>query len=302
MIEDTEDLEPVDVPGPESRDWWGGPPAPDQPGGGGSAPWRPSLALVVVIAMAAAGLLGYAVTRKLQSGPSLDAAAGGTSPTVPAPGGAQSPTTLPGRAVSRDPDANVVTRLGLQQRDVSSGYSVALIPNGDQAGSGTTTLDLCNGTFPSESLRTARFQVVEADTSLNTALSTEAVLYKNPAAAAQALRELRSVRTKCPHSPVVSPVGEPTVTTTFNASPDATWTATPGVERLAYDFTTVDDSGTSDHSVAVYLRRGRALIGLYFAAPDGAQPPVAGQRTIEAITKVFEQRLAALPASVVNRS
>ena len=50
----------------------------------------------------------------------------------------------------------------MQQHDVAADRSVALHPDGDLV-TGTTTLDLCNGTFPSESLRTARLQVLELD-------------------------------------------------------------------------------------------------------------------------------------------
>ena len=53
--------------------------------------------------------------------------------------------------------------------------------------------------------------------------------------------------------------------------------------------------------MAVYLRRGRALIGVYFASPRRRQPAVDRQTTVAGITNVFEKRLAALPAAVVNR-
>jgi hypothetical protein len=132
-------------------------------------------------------------------------------------------------------------------------------------------------------------------------LSTEAVLYGKPADADQAFRELRRVHDTCPHSPVVSPVGEPTVTTTFRAAPDPSWGSVPGVERLAYDFNTLDPNGESSRSVAVYLHKGRALMGIYFPQPTGKQPPVAGKTSIADIVRVFEQRLGALPASVTER-
>jgi hypothetical protein len=185
------------------------------------------------------------------------------------------------------------------QADVASSVTVQPIPNGDQV-SGETTLDLCNGTFPSESLRTARLQVAAADDQGNTDLSTEAVLYQNPAATAQAFTELKSVAASCPNSPVQSPVGEPTVTTKFNAPPDSAWAQVPTVDRLAYDFVSTDTSGQAQHSVAVYLRRGRVLMGIYFPAPDGAQAAVRGQTTLEGITNIFATRMAQLPSSVVN--
>jgi hypothetical protein len=142
--------------------------------------------------------------------------------------------------------------------------------------------------------------VAATDDQGNTDLSTEAVLYQNPAATAQAFSELKSVAATCPNSPVRSPVGEPTVTTKFNAPPDASWAQVPTVDRQAYDFVSTDSTGQAQHSVAVYLRRGRVLMGIYFPEPDGAQSPVRGQTTLAGITNVFANRMAQLPSSVVN--
>jgi len=200
-----------------------------------------------------------------------------------------------------DPDAAVLQSLVLSQSDVPTTYVVQEIAGGDQVDSGDATLDLCNGAYPSESLRTARLQVAAFDSEGNEALSTEAVLYKNSAATAQAFSELRSVVAGCPSTPVVSPIGEATVTTMFNPPPDGSWPQTPTVDRQAYDFNSTDDSGNSVHSVAVYLRRGRVLMGVYFSNPDGAQVPVTGQDSIQAIVSVFAGRIAKLPASVVNK-
>jgi hypothetical protein len=115
------------------------------------------------------------------------------------------------------------------------------------------------------------------------------------------MREIASVVAACPNKPVVSPVGEPTVTTSFEAKPDNGWPSVTGVERQAYAFTTTDQVfGQTDRHVAVYLRRGRVLEGVYFTLP-GTQPPVDGKTSLADITRVFEQRIAALPAAVVNR-
>ena len=64
-------------------------------------------------------------------------------------------------------------------------------------------------------------------------------------------------------------MSEPTSTTHFNAAPDANWPATATVDRVAFDMVTTDVAGDTNHSVAVYLRRGRVLLGLYFHSPDG---------------------------------
>jgi hypothetical protein len=190
-------------------------------------------------------------------------------------------------------------QLIVRQSDVRASDSVALTTGGGSV-AGAPTLDLCNGTFPSESLRTARLQVALYDTLGDPVFSTEAVLYRNAAATAQAFIELRSVAARCPSTPVVSPVGEPTVSTKFNKPPDTTWPRVAGVDRQAYDFVTTDAFGNSTHSVAVYLRRGRALLGLYFSNPSGAQEAVAGQTSVPAIVNVFQERLAAVPAQSIT--
>jgi hypothetical protein len=215
-----------------------------------------------------------------------------TTPTSPPP--TTTPGSTPGPAL-----APGLSGLGLTQNDVGSAVTVQQLQNGDQV-SGQPTLDVCNGRFPSESLRTARLQVVGVDSQGNTVLSTETVSYSSAAATAQAFSELAATATNCPATPVTSPVGEPTITTHFNAPPDGSWPQVATVQRLAFDFSTTDQSGQAQHNVAVYLRRGRVLLGIYFDQPDGAQPSVAGQTTIPGIVNVFATRMAQLPDSTVN--
>jgi hypothetical protein len=95
-------------------------------------------------------------------------------------------------------------------------------------------------------------------------------------------------------------VGEPTVTTRFSAPPDKSWPTSAGVDRAAFAFTSTDQFGQTAQQVAVYLRRGRVLEGVYFGRPAGAQPAVDGNTTIAGIVRVFEERIAALPASVTG--
>ncbi len=221
--------------------------------------------------------------------------------TAAAAGGAQ--TTPPPPVTSApqaDPAAAVLNQLVVHPADVPPAVNVFVIPGGDQV-AGQATLDLCNGTYPSEALRTARLQVAASTASGDTLLSTEAVLYRSPAAAAQALSELRSVTARCPDRPVTSPVGEPTTTTTFGPAPDTGWPNTPGVQRQAYDVTSTDQSGQSDHSVAIYLRRGRVLLALYVPRNAGrAGADVDGKTSLPDITTTFATRLERLPASAVQ--
>lgn len=275
MTDNDEPLEPITV-GPS--DPWGAPPPPHRPS-------RSPAVVAVVIAMIVAGVAGYFVTSAARSGTSMTSTGSSRRP--------NSPSTTP-----TDPRRSALTKIIVQQQDVTGDYTVGLIGEGDQLTA--PTLDLCNGTFASEKLRTARVQVAEVGPDATPALSTEAVLYKNPAAASQAFTELQQVARACPHRAIPSPTGGDTVQTTFNAPPDKNWPKTPTVERLAYDFTTVSAGEQPTHFVTAYLRRGRAFLGVYFAHPDGAQPPVRGQTTVPGIVQLFEKRLAALPDSVVN--
>ena len=240
----------------------------------------------------AVGLLGGAlVSAHRRSGPT----ASGSPAVTPSLPGINPVTPM----APSDPAAPVLPGLVLRQADVPATATVGPIPGGTDVAGGAT-LDLCNGTFPSESLRTARLQVAAVDDQGTETLSTEAVLYSTSAGAAQAFSELKSTSANCPASQVASPIGEPTVATHFNSAPDSSWPQVAAVERLAYDFVTTDASGKAQHSTAVYLRRGRALVGIYFSQPDGPQTAVDGQTTMAGIVNIFATRMANLAPSVVN--
>jgi hypothetical protein len=244
-----------------------------------------ALVVAVMVVVGSLGVIGgyFAFAKRARAAPVA------SRPSAPQP-------TTP--AARRDPDASALAGLVVTQADVDASVTVGPRPAGTSV-AGEPTLDLCNGKYASEALRTARLQVDALDSQGGTVLSTEAVLYSAPAATAQAFSELQATATACPDAPVVSPVGESTRTTHFNAAPDGGWAQVAAVQRLAYDFVSTDDLGVTDHSVAVYLRRGRVLLGLYFSQPD-APPAVAGQTTIAAIVNVFATRMAQLPGSVVN--
>ena len=268
----------------------------------GPAPQRRRLTprQVSALALAVGLVLGFVVVEKAvaNSGHKKPDAAtlAPSTPTVPTVPALPSPASS--TPVSNDPSASVLQGLVVRQQDVPSSSSVQLLTGGNQV-SGQTTLDLCNGRFPSEALRSARLQVVAYDGGGVGVLSTEAVLYRHGADAAQAMREVASVAAKCPNRPVVSPVGEPTVTTRFQAAPDRTWPGVESVQRLAFAFTTTDSQGLTESHVAVYLQRGRVLEGVYFPSPGGSQLAVEGQTTIAGVVGVFEKRIAGLPASAV---
>ena len=247
--------------------------------------------VALVAVLVASGAIGYAINANSQSNSAVQV----TPPSTSTP-----PTTTPRGIVSGDPDKEVLHALGLRRADVARSRTVVPYDKGNTLQQ--PTLDLCNAKFASERLRTARLQLVDVDGTGTASLSTEAVLYKSPAAATQAFAEIRTARATCPDRPVVSPFDGTKETTRFQAAPDGSWPAAPaGVQRLAYRMITTSN-GQSAPLVTVYLRRGRALLGLYFPLPDGAQPAVAGRTSIESIVSLFERRMAALSSQVVNRT
>jgi hypothetical protein len=283
------------------------PPHPDpigEPPGRSRNQWTVLIVGVVVAALAT----GFGVTTVLLNltdsgtssvsvGPRTTVpSGGGATPGSPAPG-----STTPGSTTPADPNEGVLAGLIVNQGDVPATYTVHHPADGINLAA--PTLDLCNGTFASDALRTARRQVYVGPTASpsSTSFSTEAVLYGAPADGAQAMGELQSVVERCPPTAVTSPVGEATVITKFSAPPDPSWPRLPTVQRQAYAFVTTDpQSGQSVPGIAVYLRRGRALMGIYFAKPGGAQIPIDGHTTIEQIVALFEARMARLPQTVVN--
>jgi hypothetical protein len=261
--------------------------------------------LVIGIAALLIVGLGFAIGWLVTSDDSTEsstAPSGDPTPTTPTrPTTTTTPTTP---STTSPPSATVpsssdLSKVGLRQTDLASSISLTLIPGGNRV-SGGPTLDLCNGTYASESQRKTRLQLAAVDAQDNTTLSTEAVQYVDAAATQQAFAELREVAAKCPSTPVQSPVGETTVTTKFNPAPDGSWPQVASVDRQGYDFVTTNASGQTQRSVAVYLRRGRVLMGIYFPQPDGTQSAVAGQTTIAGIVNVFANRMAQLPDSVVK--
>jgi hypothetical protein len=275
-----------------------GPPPGDPGPPGGRGPVTAFLAAVVVVAL----IVGFATATLVldardsnsnQSSTAPDFTSPTTTPSVQVPG-----TTAPAGPV--DPDEGVLAGLIVKQPDVPATATVHHLPHGADLTVGT--LDLCNGTFPTETKRTARRQVSVTDADGAVRFGTEAILYRGPSIGTDAFRELRSVVARCPSTPVESPIGEPTATTTFRPAPDGAWPRQKTVERLAYDFVSVStDTSQPSHAIAVYLRRGRVLMGLYFPAPDTPPIAVAGRTTIPSIVSLFQDRMAKLPARVVNR-
>jgi hypothetical protein len=250
-------------------------------------PWRRTLRIV-----------GGAAVAVVMVATLHDVTSGSSRPTIRATSPDPLTPSPSAPASSRDPSASLLAGLIVSDSDVGPTLTVAGLAGGN--GLTQPTLDLCNGTFPSEAMRSARLQVAAVDTQGDTALSTEAVLYSSGAGAAAAFSVLKATAAACPSGPVDSPVGQPTVTTRFDPAPDGAWPQVPSVERLAFAFETTSATGETGHSVAVYLRRGRALLGVYFSHPESSVAVVEGKTAIPDIVTIFAHRLAKLPVAAIS--
>jgi hypothetical protein len=240
-----------------------------------------TIAGATLVLVALAGLLAWSHSRSLQSyRPAGDVESSG--PRAP-----------------RSADQRTLAAVSLAPSDVGPGYDVSLIDEGDQLSQ--PTLDFCGLRFASEADREARRQVAATDSSGLPLLGTEAVLYRDQAGAAQAMGELRGMRGRCPSGPVQNPsIGEPSmVWHVRNASTDG-WSSPGGMDRVALDVTVGRPGEDPYHQIVVYLRRGRLLLGVYFASADGPQAEVRGTSTVSGTVGVFQQRVAAVPAAAVS--
>jgi hypothetical protein len=242
---------------------------------------RPAWGRGIAWASAVAGLVALA----------LGGCGGGDGATAP------STTVRASRAPSRTTTTSVesderamLRQAGVQQSDVSEGFSVVTFEGGD--GLDQPTLDVCGASFPSESLRAARHQVLVTDPANQTVMSTEAVLYRDANATAQAFEELRTARANCPTTFVDAGGGLPPTRYEFNPPPDGGWGSVPGVERLAFDAMVSDPQGHSEHSFWVYLRLGRLLVGVYGPLPVDQATTVRGVSGLEGIVREISSRMS----------
>jgi hypothetical protein len=187
-------------------------------------------------------------------------------------------------------------QLGFTQADGASPYQFKPYESGDEVRD-QVSLDMCGKDFKSEANRTARHQVGIIDGQSDDVVSTEAIAYRNAPDAAAALQELRDAAATCPSTPVTSPVeGVPPLTFRFGPPPDTGWSVAPSVDRAAFDVTMSTSDGQSQHSVAVYQRRGRFLLALYVQQPDLLADAVTGRPTLSDLSKRMADQLAAIPA------
>jgi hypothetical protein len=199
-------------------------------------------------------------------------------------------------------DVELLEAVSLGEQDASEAAVFQAYEGGDET-VGRTSLDLCYGDFPSEATRTGRNQVGIGDLAGTTWVSSEAILYPDPAQASEAMDELAAARQACPEEPVppADGSGEP-VTWTFQDPPDATWPEQQGITRQAYAFTTTDAEGEQSVGTATYLQRGRMILALYVTPPDGPQVAIRNAPDAARFHEVMTNRLASLDADALQRS
>jgi len=126
----------------------------------------------------------------------LAGCASSSAPQAANPAAAKTPTTSP--SPTGPTPASVVAQVGLKDTDLANGFTVKLIPSGDQV-AGQVTLDNCGYKFTTESHRVARRQVAMLDSKGKDAgASNEVVAYDSVEQATKALVELRASVAHCP--------------------------------------------------------------------------------------------------------
>jgi hypothetical protein len=172
---------------------------------------------------------------------------------------------------SKDP---VLKKVALRNSDLSGGASFELIPGGDKV-AGQITMDFCAGDYPSEALRSTRFQQAALDRDDNVVVNNENVTYKSADGARQALDEVRTVFQLCPRDQF-RPSKAPGLEFKFNfqAVPDdqlgpvaADHVALAGEISVA--------TGESEPAIYTFQRRGKVVVAVYGADLASVKPFLA---------------------------
>ena len=207
-----------------------------------------------------------------------------------------------GDLLGRPSDAELLAAVSLTERDAAADALFQPYEGGTEV-VGRTSLDLCFGDFPSEDLRVGRNQVGIGDQSGTAWVSSEAILYRTPEEASEAMGELRAARDACPSEPVAPPQAdrEP-LAWQFDDPPDGDWPEEPGVQRQAYAFTLTDESGATWSSTATYLQRGRMILALYATPAEGPAAVLRNAPDPARFVEVMANRLAEVPEESLRRA
>ena len=189
--------------------------------------------------------------------------------------------------------------ISLKSADLNN-VEIALIENGDTLN--RPTLEFCGATFASESLRVHRRQV--AGTFNGTSwISSEAVIYKSPAAAQQAIDEMVAAKKACPDDTVYkNSVGED-VTINFFAAPGPNETVlVPAEQRVILNFTEKSSASgaTPARSFLALQVRGNVLLAFYLVEDIETTFTQDGLDVLYGFVSALTKRLNALDPTEIG--
>lgn len=168
--------------------------------------------------------------------------------------------------------------IGLQASDLASTLTVRTEPDGTSLG--IPTLDFCAASFPSEALRVKRVQRAAYDKQgIYAGISTEVVLYRDAAAAQQALREVTAARVACPSGKAVHTYDGHAIVFAFHPAPGPSNTPLVDASSRLIIHTTMKVDGSPQTAFLVYQIQGRVLAAMYAVDASGKPFP---QTTLDA--------------------
>jgi hypothetical protein len=195
-----------------------------------------------------------------------------------------------GASGTADADSELVHKVSLAPGQVGSGYVLSQIPGG-QLVTGEVTLDFCGAKYPSESLRTARYQVEYGKQGDAFSASNEVVAYK-PGGAKKALGEVTRAVTACKQGTVKAPAGS----AAKEFARHTTLIHDPRLPKgtiaiLDIDSAVVKGKKQTGYTMEIYQVRGNILSAVYGFGPSAS---VVQAKTL----KLAEQSAANLKKNV----
>jgi hypothetical protein len=154
----------------------------------------------------------------------------------------------------------------LKGNQIGHGYKLAAFPGGTSF-IGEPTLDLCAGSFPSETLRTGRLQVEYTHPKKTVSVSNEVVTYVT-GGAPEALKEVTHVAKSCSSKSVVKKADG--ITTIYKTTPLSDPKLPPGtVSVKIIEKQSKGKQHVTSRAVAIYQIKGNTLSGVYVFVDKG---------------------------------
>jgi hypothetical protein len=197
---------------------------------------------------------------------------------------------LAGVAPAAD-DAALLETVVLKPSQVGAGYTLSQIPGG-QLVQGETTLDFCGLSYPSESLRSARLQVIYDAKGSEFSASNEVVTYQ-PGGARKALQEVTRAAAACPNGRVKDPPRGVTDMVRHTHLISDRRLLSGAVAIVETETGTVNGKRVTVQSVDVYQVRGDVLSGVYGSGTEAATVRALTLHAAEESAENLKQHVAA---------